>query len=128
MEYFIFAADVYCPHCADAIKRRLASVAPADPANENTFDSGDYPKGPYSDDSSDTPQNCAECGDYIENPLTEAGVDYVIEAMQEDIDRHHTNSVVRDWAGHLDKGLGYNLTPFQKAVYDHYTERFANDE
>jgi hypothetical protein len=128
VDYYIFAADVYCPHCADEIKRRLADVAPANPDDETTYDSGDYPKGPFSDDSSDTPHNCANCGDYIEGPLTEDGVDYVIDAMQNDIDCHHTNSIVRDWASHLDKGLGYNLTPHQKAVYDHYTEKFANNE
>ena len=127
MDYYIYAADVYCPHCTVGIINAIvaAGEAPANPADEHTYDSGDYPKGPYSDAETDTPQNCANCGDYIEGPLTDAGVDYVVEAMEHDINRQHTNSVVRDWAGHVED---YCLTPFQRAIFNHYTEKFNNDE
>jgi len=126
MDYYIFAADVYCCDCGERHREELSAVgeAPANPANETTYDSGDFPKGPYSDSESDTPQNCADCGFYIEGPLTDDGVDYVIEAMNDDIQRRHTNSIVRDWAAHLDKGLGYNLTTEQQAIYDEYTKMF----
>lgn len=124
MDYYIYAADVYCTFCAQGIMDSIHEEghAPAYPDDETTFDSDEYPKGPFSDES-DTPHNCANCGDYMEGPLTVDGVEYVIEAMNDDIQHLHTNSTVRDWAAHLDN---YNLTPKQQAIYDEYAEMFNN--
>lgn len=47
--------------------------------DEATYDSGDFPKGPFPDGGgeSDSPTHCDHCGVFLENPLTSDGVDYV---------------------------------------------------
>lgn len=98
-DYYIYQADVYCEDCAKAIKARLkkAGLRPKDYKDETTFDSGDWPKGPYSDEESDSPEHCgsgAECldpteidgekyGKFLENPLTIEGQKYVLEQHKE---------------------------------------------
>ncbi len=49
---------------------------------ESDYDSDEHPKGPYSDGGgeSDSPQHCASCGTFLENPLTDEGVEYVRES------------------------------------------------
>lgn len=56
---------------------------PGDPDDENTYDSFDFPKGPYSDGGgeADTVQHCDGCGCHLENPLTGYGVDYVRQSI-----------------------------------------------
>ena len=50
-----------------------------DPSNEHTWDSDDYPKGPYADGGgeADSPQFCAHCNAFLRNPLTADGLEYV---------------------------------------------------
>jgi len=97
---YIYCADIYCEDCGRAIRERLTAEgkAPADPSNERSYDSGDFPKGPYAEHEceSDTPHHCAcgpKClnalditgtlvGAWLENPLTCAGVYYVIDAVR----------------------------------------------
>lgn len=113
MNTYIYAADTYCEGCARIIKRTLAAkgLAPENTHDESSFDSDDYPKGPYSDGGgeSDSPQHCAsreDCvnaldlgddwkvGCWLENPLTQHGVEYV----REEIARKPDNPVVKYWA------------------------------
>jgi hypothetical protein len=80
MEFYIYRADVYCEPCGDQLVEKLPK--PENPLDERTYDSDDYPKGPYSWDlagPADTPQHCAECGVFLENPLTEEGYKYLAE-------------------------------------------------
>ncbi len=46
---YIYSADIYCADCARKLMETLAVPVGADPDDENTFDSDDYPKGPYAD-------------------------------------------------------------------------------
>jgi hypothetical protein len=95
-DYYIWQADVYCPKCTFAIKRRLQreGLKPAKPRDQATYDSDQWPKGPFSDEEADTPQHCgsgencadptvlsdgSKVGKFFENPLTRAGIAYVIE-------------------------------------------------
>jgi hypothetical protein len=113
MNTYIYAADLYCEKCARIIKRTLAvkGLAPQNTRDESSYDSGDYPKGPYSDGGgeSDSPQHCAsreDCvqaleledgwkvGCWLENPLTSHGVQYV----REEIANKPDNPVVQYWA------------------------------
>lgn len=97
---YIYAADIWCDDCGEAIKSRIIAEgnAPADPDDEYSYDSGEFPK--YVDGSSeaDSPQHCAageDCinayefpggfkiGVWLENDLTTDGEDYVKEAVRE---------------------------------------------
>ena len=51
-------------------------------------DSGEYPCGPYADGGgeSDTPSHCGACGEFLENPLTSDGYEYVREAARAEWD------------------------------------------
>jgi hypothetical protein len=96
---YIYRADVWCGGCGEAIRARLTAEgkAPADPDNEWSYDSDDFPKRASDDGESDCPQHCADgegCANAIELPsggkvgvllgeLTRAGVAYVQEAIEE---------------------------------------------
>jgi hypothetical protein len=82
MDVYLYAADLFCEDCGDKIKASLA--AQADPDNESTWDSDEYPKGPYAEGGgeADSPQHCDDCGVFLENPLTNDGARYVVEQCE----------------------------------------------
>lgn len=95
---YIYKADVWCNECGDAIRERLIreGYAPADPENESSYDSDDFPKYASDNDESDYPQHCAageDCINAITLPsggkvgllfgeLTSDGIAYVQEAIE----------------------------------------------
>jgi len=98
--FYIYAADVWCESCGEDIKRRIEAEgkAPSTPEDEASYDSDDYPKGPYDNEEADTPQHCgshddcleatelpdgSKAGKFLANPLTSHGYDYVLEAFKE---------------------------------------------
>ena len=87
MDVYIYRAALYCADCGEEIRAGLVALgkAPEDPDNERTYDSGDYPKGPFGDGGgeADTPSHCDGCGVFLENPLTSYGEAYVCEAVVE---------------------------------------------
>ena len=102
MNAYIYQADIYCADCGRAIRKRLKAEgkAPDTPRDESTYDSDEYPKGPYSEGGgeADSPQHCgagAEClnaievadgrkvGAWLENELTTDGAEYVRQAVAE---------------------------------------------
>lgn len=102
MRAYIYCADVFCEDCGEKIRQALdyEGLAPADPEDEYSYDSDDYPKGPYPDGGgeADCPQHCgagADClnaielsdgtkiGAWLENDLTSEGAEYVRQAVQE---------------------------------------------
>lgn len=102
MNVYIYAADLYCDDCGEAIRKQITEegFAPDDPDDESSYDSGEYPKGPYPDGGgeADCPQHCACGGDclneielsdgwsvgaWLENELTIEGVEYVKEVIRE---------------------------------------------
>lgn len=96
MQVYVYAADIYCKECGEELCRELSPFAPDD---ERTYDSDEFPKGPYcrGGGEADCPQHCgsgADCynaielanhrvGAWLENELTTDGVDYVREAIRE---------------------------------------------
>ena len=95
---FIYQADLWCNSCGRAIRKRLRRErkAPADPRDEYSYDSDEFPK--YASDSgeADCPQHCGageDCLEAVELPtgrkvgallstdLTEEGVRYVEETI-----------------------------------------------
>ena len=81
MDVYVYQAALLCDECG--VKRQHALTTPIDPDDESTWDSGDYPKGPYPDGGgeADSPQHCDHCGEFLENPLTDDGRTYVVEAL-----------------------------------------------
>lgn len=109
MDHYIYCADVYCQSCGEAIKADIAQegFTPPDPDDETSYDSGEYPKGPFSDEESDTPQHCGsgpECleahvfpsghktGAFLREPLTSHGERYV-----RDMHRDNPSEITTMW-------------------------------
>ena len=103
MDAYIYCADIYCADCGRAIRKQLKREghAPADPRDGSSYDSDEYPKGPFEDGGgeADCPQHCGsgiDClnaitlldnsiiGAFLENPLTQVGYQYVREMYLED--------------------------------------------
>ena len=102
MLVYIYAADIYCEQCGEAIRERITheGFAPEDPDDERSYDSDEFPQGPSGagGGKADSPQHCGsgpEClnaivfddghkaGAWLENKLTTEGVEYVREAIRE---------------------------------------------
>jgi hypothetical protein len=83
MDAYIYRAALYCESCM--MKLEIERYPEDD---WRWQDSEHSPQGPYADGGgeADTPQHCDDCGLFLENPLTGAGYDYVlnyiIEAMR----------------------------------------------
>lgn len=119
---YIYDADIYCVACAEKIKARIDAEGgtPANPDDERTFDSGEYPKGPYDNGGgeADSPQHCRDCQTPLLNDLTSDGQKYVIEALQEyvqDGGGSGNGEVLDGWAEQLHD---YSLDKSQKFVVD----------
>jgi hypothetical protein len=84
---YIYQAALLCEECGEKTRAMLADAgkAPADPDDETSYDSGEFPKGPESDGGgeADCPQHCDHCGAFLENSLTSDGNDYVVNAIRE---------------------------------------------
>lgn len=78
---YIYRAALYCEGCTDEIKAILAKQGkvPAEPEDEYSYDSDDYPKGPFENGGgeADTPQHCNRCNCFLENPLTPDGKEWL---------------------------------------------------
>lgn len=85
MEAYVYQAALYCEECGAKIRAELdaSGKRPEDPEDEPSYDSDDYPKGPYPDGGgeADTPQHCDACFAFLENPLTSEGYAYTCEAV-----------------------------------------------
>src|SRR5688572_15247517 len=94
MNAYIYCADIYCEDCGRKIASNIGSVQ-----YDLRQDSDYYPQGPYPDGGgeADCPQHCgcgADCvnaielkdgwkiGAWLENPLTQYGVEYVREQIK----------------------------------------------
>jgi hypothetical protein len=105
MQAYIYQADLWCEDCGNSIRDRLDAETKApddfDRDDETTYDSDEYPKGPYPDGGgeADCPQHCAareDClnavdvgdghkiGCHLENGLTADGEEYVRESLAGD--------------------------------------------
>jgi hypothetical protein len=84
MDAYIYRADIYCAEHGEQLRRERREYKPVDPSNESSYDSDNYPKGPYPDGGgeADGPQFCGECGCFLENPLTTDGDAYMRELCE----------------------------------------------
>lgn len=86
MNVYMFQAALLCAECG-LTQCGILTVhekRPADPSDESSYESDEYPKGPYPNGGgeADTPQHCDACGLFLENPLTADGDDYVREQAE----------------------------------------------
>ncbi len=112
MNVFVYQAALYCEPCGTSIRERLDGEGkrPADLDNESSFDSDDYPKGPYADGGgeADSPNHCDACNAFLENALTTDGESYladqISEAMIEILQGRRSpielDSVLGQWLNH----------------------------
>lgn len=101
MQVYIYQAELFCRDCGEHLREAVQVPAGADLADESTFDSNDYPKGPYSDGGgeADSPQHCGDCGVHLENPITPDGVAYVRKALTEyAVTGQGRDIILRQWA------------------------------
>ena len=97
----IYCADVFCEDCTDKIesdcredgtvKRMIADGA--DPSDEYSYDSDEYPKRCDVSEESDSPSHCGGCGIFLENNLTTDGDDYVKETVNDDFAAGNDDSI-----------------------------------
>lgn len=85
MLIYTYKAALWCEPCGEKIRADLTAKgdAPEDPADVNSYDSDDFPKGPEKEGESDYPSHCDGCGLFLESALTGEGEDYVINAVHE---------------------------------------------
>lgn len=78
MNVYTFQADLYCWQCGESIQDDLRAESVIDYGDSDTF-----PQGPYANGGgeSDSPCHCADCGVFLENPLTHDGLAYVQQAL-----------------------------------------------
>ncbi|MFN0317543.1 MAG: hypothetical protein ACKVQA_21165 [Burkholderiales bacterium] len=67
-------------------KKRLAVIMQG--FTDDYCDSSEYPKGPYDEGGgeADSPQHCGGCREFLENPLTPDGMEYVRDAKNAEWD------------------------------------------
>jgi hypothetical protein len=77
VDAYMFQAALYCAPCGESIRARLTAEgkAPENPMDEHSFDSDDFPKGPFPDGGgeADSEQHCDACAEALDNPLTDDG-------------------------------------------------------
>lgn len=122
---FIYQAALLCHRCGNAVRERLTSEgkAPAQPDNESTYDSKDFPKvaGVEGDGQSeaDSPQHCDQCHAFLHNRLTSDGDAFVDEAVRRFVVLGEGRfAVLMEWVTHY----GYTSDVFSliKARQDLY--------
>lgn len=79
---FVYQVDIYCDDCGKRLMAELPKPEGYGAVNESSYDSDDYPKGPFPIEEADTPEHCASCHEFLANPLTADGEVYVREFVQ----------------------------------------------
>ena len=82
MNTYIYQAALLCEECATKTMQEIDKRWGYPEGYTDRCDSDEYPKGPHSDGGgeSDTPQHCDSCDEFLENPLTDEGDNYVRDA------------------------------------------------
>ncbi len=120
MDVYIYQADMYCKECGEKIRAELtaAGKAPAKPDDETTYDSDEFPKGPFPDGGgeSDTVQHCA-CGENCINAL---------DLPDEPVHLYGAwleNDLTRDGVNHLKEMIAERSTPVTEFWRKEYTDK-----
>lgn len=116
MNVYVYQAALLCEECGDKCKAELTAEgnAPKNPSNENTFDSDNFPKGPYASDSNeaDSPHHCEHCGIFLENPLTNEGHSSLYGMVLEALKAGKCSDALREWVNFYDVDLNDMINHF----------------
>lgn len=97
MSAYAYNAALYCDACGEAIQERLRKEGVHDDGNTETFPQWT----PEGGGESDCPQHCDDCRDFLENPLTSEGYDYVAQAVSKWIlHGRGTQEVIEKWVSY----------------------------
>ena len=101
MKVWMYKAALWCDECMRLTKWMIEKPAGYNLHDEHTWDSDDYPKGPYESDGihADSPDHCYNCGRFLESRLTTEGNNYVLEAVTSG---HGDASVLATWRDYYD--------------------------
>jgi hypothetical protein len=112
MDVYVYQAALLCEECGEKTRVERAALAPENPDDESTYDSDNWPKGPYADGGgeADCPQHCDVCHVFLENPLTSEGLDYVRETIA---------SALKNPRAKLDTPSFEDWAPFYDVETDH---------
>lgn len=121
MNAYVYQAALYCERCGVKEREALDPYDPPEkPDDESSYDSDDYPKGPYANGGgeADYPCHCDTCGEFLQNPLTADGDKYVREkaaAYEAADDSWEQIAAKADAAGHaaLAQWLRFYYAPGQ---------------
>ena len=106
MRVYMFQAALYCQACGEALREKIALPAGADPDDDYSFDSDDYPKGPFDNGGgeADYACHCDACGVHLENQLTPDGEDHVRDAVESGEGAADVLATWRDFYAYLFQG------------------------
>ena len=118
MNVYVYKAELLCEDCGEKTCRKLKreGKAPKDLSDERNWDSGSYPKGPYDNggDGADSAQHCDMCNVFLENDLTQEGVQSVREAIararQKSPAQQKKSVALTEWLPYY-KRAGYDIEP-----------------
>jgi hypothetical protein len=105
MDVYVFQAALICDTCGTLYKQGTDKPAHVDESDESSYDSDDWPKGPYSDGGgeADGPCHCDHCGVFLDNPLTPDGETYVRDAFREYVETGRGRlDVLAEWKAAYD--------------------------
>ncbi len=83
MDVYLYQASLLCADCARDVECKINDgFAENDPRRG---DSEHFPQGPYADGGgeADSPQHCDHCGTFLDNPLTDDGLAYVRDKLED---------------------------------------------
>lgn len=106
-DVYIYNAAFLCEACGEALMSQLDKEGkkPANVKDESSFDSDQYPKGPFDDGGgeSDSPNHCDACREFLENPLTDDGYEYIRQLLLEHQSSGRGDAkVLLEWAKYYD--------------------------
>lgn len=105
MDVYIFQAALICEDCSQSVQGALVKPAHVDMDDESSYDSDEWPKGPYADGGgeADSPHHCDMCGVFLDNPLTPDGESYIWNLWEQFIKEGRGNvEVLKLWADAYD--------------------------
>ena len=128
MNAYAYNAELFCETCAGKAREAIIAegLAPADSEDESSYDSDEFPKGPTErgGGEADSPQHCAGCKVFLENPLTTDGEDYVRKALA---DGSGDKDVLKQWAEFYGFRKFRVLVTMATSMHTH-VEVWADDE